>query len=43
MARSSAGDYSAEHIQVLEGLHEKDTVILSDMSRWDSAERIRLD
>jgi len=30
-------------IQVLEGLREGDTVILSDMSRWDSTDRIRLD
>jgi multidrug resistance efflux pump len=37
------GRASVNSIQVLEGLREKDTVILSDMSRWDSAERIRLD
>jgi HlyD family secretion protein len=28
---------------VLEGLQEGDTVILSDMSRWDNTDRIRLD
>ena len=37
------GRASVNSIQVLEGLREKDTVILSDMSRWDNAERIRLD
>ena len=37
------GRASVNSIQVLEGLREKDTVILFDMSRWDSAERIRLD
>jgi hypothetical protein len=30
-------------IQVLEGLKEGDTVILSDMSRWDNVDRIRLE
>jgi hypothetical protein len=30
-------------IQVLDGLHEGDTVILSDMSRWDNFNRIRLE
>jgi hypothetical protein len=28
---------------VLEGLKEGDTVILSDMSRWDNVDRIRLE
>jgi RND family efflux transporter MFP subunit len=37
------GRASVNDIQVLEGLHEGDTVILSDMSRWDSVDRIRLD
>ena len=37
------GRASVTSIQVLEGLHEGDTVILSDMSRWDNADRIRLD
>jgi HlyD family secretion protein len=37
------GRASVNSIQVVEGLHERDTVILSDMSRWDSAERVRLD
>jgi multidrug resistance efflux pump len=37
------GRASVNSIQVLEGLREGDVVILSDMSRWDNAERIRLD
>lgn len=37
------GRTSVNSIQVLEGLHEGDTVILSDMSRYDSTDRIRLD
>ncbi len=37
------GRASVNSIQVIEGLHEGDTVILSDMSRWDSAGRIRLE
>ena len=37
------GRASVNSIQVMEGLKEGDTVILSDMSRWDSNERVRLD
>jgi HlyD family secretion protein len=37
------GRASVNAIQVLEGLHEGDTVILSDMSRYDTTDRIRLD
>ncbi len=37
------GRASVDDIQVLEGLKEGDTVILSDMSRWDNVDRIRLD
>ena len=37
------GRASVNAIQVIEGLHEGDTVILSDMSRYDNTERIRLD
>jgi HlyD family secretion protein len=37
------GRASVNAIQVLEGLHDGDTVILSDMSRWDTTDRIRLD
>ena len=37
------GRASVTSIQVIEGLHEGDTVILSDMSRWDNTDRIRLD
>lgn len=36
------GKSSVNSIQVIEGLHEGDTVVLSDMSRWDNTERIRL-
>jgi HlyD family secretion protein len=37
------GRASVNSIQVLEGLHEGDTVILSDMSRYDNTDRIRLE
>jgi HlyD family secretion protein len=37
------GRESVNSIQILDGLHEGDTVILSDMSRWDKTDRIRLD
>src|SRR5438128_410110 len=37
------GRASVNSIQVIEGLHEGDTVILSEMSRWDNTDRIRLD
>lgn len=37
------GRASVNTIQVLEGLKPGDTVILSDMSRWDNTDRIRLD
>jgi len=37
------GRASVNSIQLLEGLHEGDTVILSDMSRYDNTERVRLD
>jgi multidrug resistance efflux pump len=37
------GRASVNSIQVLQGLREGDVVILSDMSRWDSTDRIRLD
>jgi HlyD family secretion protein len=36
------GRASLNSIEVLEGLHEGDTVILSDMSRYDKAARICL-
>jgi HlyD family secretion protein len=36
------GRASVNYIQILDGLHEGDTVILSDMSRWDNTDRIRL-
>lgn len=37
------GRASVNNIQVLEGLKEGDSVILSDMSRYDNVDRIRLD
>ncbi len=37
------GRASVNSIQVLEGLKEGDTVILSDMSRWENNDRIRLE
>ena len=36
------GRASVNAIQVLGGLSDGDTVILSDMSRWDAVDRIRL-
>jgi HlyD family secretion protein len=37
------GRASVNDIQVLEGLHEGDTVILSDMSRYDNVDHIQLE
>src|ERR1700719_319217 len=37
------GRASVNSIQIIEGLHEGDSVILSDMSRSDNTDRIRLD
>ena len=37
------GKASVNSIEVLEGLAEGDTVILSDMSRWDNTDKIRLE
>ena len=37
------GRASVNSIQVIEGLQAGDSVILSDMSRWDNTDRIRLD
>ena len=36
------GRASVNSIQIQDGLHEGDTVVLSDMSRWDNTDRIRL-
>jgi len=36
------GRASVNSIQVLDGLREGDTVVLSDMTRWDNTDRIRL-
>ena len=37
------GRASVNNIQVLEGLQPGDTVILSDMSRWDANDRLRVE
>jgi HlyD family secretion protein len=37
------GRASVNSIQILDGLHEDDTVILSDMSRYDTNDRVRLE
>jgi HlyD family secretion protein len=37
------GRASVNSIQIIEGLNEGDAVILSDMSRWDNTDRIRLE
>ena len=36
------GRTSVNSIQIIEGLREGDAVILSDMSRWDNTDRVRL-
>ena len=42
-AEVKVGRASVQFIQVLDGLKEGDTVILSDMSRYDGVDRIRLE
>ncbi len=37
------GRSSVNAVEIIEGLHEGDQVILSDMSRWDNVDRIRLE
>jgi len=37
------GRASVNSIQIIEGLREGDAVILSDMSRWDNTDRIRIE
>jgi len=37
------GRASVNQIQVIEGLQEGDTVILSDMGRYDNTDRVRLE
>jgi HlyD family secretion protein len=37
------GRCSVNHVQILQGLEPGDQVIISDMSRWDDQDRIRLD
>ena len=41
--RVKVGRASVNSIQVIDGLIEGDTVVLSDMSRWDNTDRIRLE
>lgn len=36
------GKGSADEVQVLEGLNEGDRIVLSEMSRWANAERVRI-
>jgi hypothetical protein len=36
------GRSSVNTIEVLRGLNEGDVVILSDMSRWDAVDRVRV-
>lgn len=36
------GKSSVNAIEVISGLHEGDTVVLSDMSAWDAVDRVRL-
>jgi multidrug efflux pump subunit AcrA (membrane-fusion protein) len=40
--RVELGHASVDTIEIVDGLHEGDQVILSDTSRWDDFERIRL-
>jgi multidrug efflux pump subunit AcrA (membrane-fusion protein) len=42
-AAVKVGRASVNAIQVLGGLNEGDTVILSDMSRWENTDRLRLE
>jgi HlyD family secretion protein len=37
------GRSSVNTVEILGGLNDGDQVILSDMSRWDQYDRIRLD
>src|SRR5207253_502612 len=37
------GRSSAKSVEILRGLKEGDQVILSDMSRWDQFDRVRLE
>ena len=39
----TVGQASVQYITVLDGLKEGDTVVLSDMSRYDGVDRIRLE
>ncbi len=37
------GRASVNNIQILDGLKQGDTVVLSDMSKWDNVDRLRVD
>jgi len=36
------GRSSVNQIEVVDGLHEGDQVVLSDMSNWDAYDRVKL-
>jgi multidrug efflux pump subunit AcrA (membrane-fusion protein) len=36
------GKGSADHVQILDGLNEGDRIVLSEMSRWANADRVRI-
>jgi multidrug efflux pump subunit AcrA (membrane-fusion protein) len=42
-AQVQIGRSSVNTVEVVQGLNEGDQVILSDMSRWDNFDRIRLE
>lgn len=42
-AQVKLGRSSVNTVEILQGLKEGDQVVLSDMSRWDSYDRVRLD
>jgi HlyD family secretion protein len=42
-AQVKLGRTSVNTVEILQGLKEGDQVVLSDMSRWDSYDRVRLD
>jgi RND family efflux transporter MFP subunit len=42
-AQVKLGRSSVNTVEILQGLNQGDQVILSDMSRWDSYDRVRLD
>ena len=42
-AQVQLGRSSVNTVEIIQGLKEGDQVILSDMSRWDSFDRVRLE